>query len=128
MSFPVLTTALDLLRRTAEAVPSERLDDRTPCTAWTVAQVLLHAAGDQHGWAAVTAGGELPSYDPFNPPQRLDREVRDVVASAVEAATTAWATVDPAATSVRTPLPPAPELAPELAAAACALDAAVHAW
>jgi hypothetical protein len=29
---------------------------------------------------------------------------------------------------VSTPLPPVPELAPELAAAACALDAAVHAW
>jgi len=128
MSFPVLTTALDLLRRTADAVPAERLDDRTPCTDWTVAQVLLHAAGDQHGWAAFVAGGELPADDPFNPPSRLDREVPAVVAAAVDAATTAWAKVDPAAAAVRTPLPPVPELAPDLAAAACALDAAIHAW
>lgn len=128
MSFPVLTTALDVLRRTADAVPVGRFDDRTPCTSWTVAQVLLHAAGDQHGWAAFVAGGELPAYDPFNPPQRLDRDLAEVVAAAVDAATTAWAKVDPAGAPVRTPLPPAPELAPDLAAGACALDAAIHAW
>jgi len=29
---------------------------------------------------------------------------------------------------VRTPLPPTPTLPPHLAAAACALDAAIHAW
>jgi hypothetical protein len=36
--------------------------------------------------------------------------------------------VDPAAESVRTPLPPTPSLPPNVAAAACALDAAIHAW
>src|SRR5436305_4233593 len=82
MSFPVLTTALDVLRRTADAVPVGRFDDRTPCTSWTVAQVLLHAAGDQHGWAAFVAGGELPAYDPFNPPQRPDRDLAEGVPSA----------------------------------------------
>jgi hypothetical protein len=29
---------------------------------------------------------------------------------------------------VHTPLPPVPVMSPELAAAACALDAAIHAW
>jgi hypothetical protein len=41
---------------------------------------------------------------------------------------TAWADVDPAAQTLPTPLPPTPAMAPKLAAAACALDAAIHAW
>jgi uncharacterized protein (TIGR03086 family) len=128
VSFAVLTTALDLLHRTAAGVPADRLDDPTPCSAWTVTQVLLHAAGDQHAWASFVGTGSLPSYDPFNPPHRLDAGVEETVAAATEAAARAWATVDPEAESVRTPLPPVPVLAPRLAAAACALDAAVHAW
>lgn len=51
-----------------------------------------------------------------------------MITDAIDAATTAWAGVDPAAQTVPTPLPSAPTLAPELAAAACALDAAIHAW
>jgi uncharacterized protein (TIGR03086 family) len=129
VTFTVLTTALDALARvTTVAVDTDRLDDPTPCTDWTVAQVLFHAAGDQHAWASVVGAGSLPSYNPFDPPRRLDGGVQDTVAKAIEAATGAWAGVDPAASSVRTPLPPVPELAPALAAAACALDAAVHAW
>lgn len=129
MAFPVLITALDALRQaTAEAVRADRLDDPTPCPAWTVAQVLYHAAGDQHAWAATVGAGSLPSYDPFDPPRRLDAGVQETVDRAIEAATAAWAEVDATASSVPTPLPPTPELAPALAAAACALDAAVHAW
>jgi uncharacterized protein (TIGR03086 family) len=129
MTFTVLTTALDALRHvTAGAVRSDRLDDPTPCSEWTVAQVLFHAAGDQHAWASVVGSGSLPSYNPFDPPRRLDGGVEATVAKAVEAARGAWSGVDPTATAVRTPLPPVPELAPEVAAAACALDAAVHAW
>jgi uncharacterized protein (TIGR03086 family) len=128
MSFPALTTALELLRDAATGIPADRLDDPTPCSAWTVSQVLFHAAGDQHAWASFVGTGTLPSYDPFSPPHRLDRDVEDVVTAAIEAATAAWAQVDSAAESVRTPLPPAPTMTPELAAAACALDAAVHAW
>jgi uncharacterized protein (TIGR03086 family) len=125
----VLTTALDALRHAAAgAVETDRLDDPTPCSKWTVAQVLFHAAGDQHAWASVVGAGSLPSYDPFDPPRRLDGGVQDTVAKAIEAATGAWAGIDPTASSLRTPLPPTPELAPALAAAACALDAAVHAW
>jgi uncharacterized protein (TIGR03086 family) len=128
MTFQVLDTALDLLGRTAAAVPADRFDDPTPCTDWSVAQVLFHAAGDQHAWASFVGSGSLPSYDPFNPPSRSDYGIDEVVKDAIEAAASAWAEVDPAAESVRTPLPPVPALAPELAAAACALDAAVHAW
>jgi uncharacterized protein (TIGR03086 family) len=124
----VLTTALDLLAGTASGVPADLLDDPTPCPAWSVAQVLFHAAGDQHAWASFVGSGTPPSYDPFAPPQRLDRGVEDVVKDAIEAATTAWAQVDPSGESVPTPLPPVPTMAPPLAAAACALDAAIHAW
>jgi uncharacterized protein (TIGR03086 family) len=129
VTFTVLTTALDALRDvTTVAVETGRLDDPTPCTEWTVAQVLYHAAGDQHGWASTVGAGSPPSYNPFDPPRRLDDGVQDTITKAIEAATGVWAGVDPASSSVRTPLPPVPEMPPALAAAACALDAAVHAW
>jgi len=129
MTFTVLTTALESLRQvTAAAAASGRLDDPTPCADWTVAQVLLHAAGDQHAWASVVGSGASPSYNPFDPPRQLDGGVEEAVAKAIEAATAAWAGVEPTDESVQTPLPPVPTLAPALAAAACALDAAVHAW
>jgi uncharacterized protein (TIGR03086 family) len=129
VTFTVLTTALDALRHvTTVAVSTDRLDRPTPCTDWTVAQVLFHAAGDQHAWASTVGAGSLPSYNPFDPPRQLDGGVEDAITKAIEAATGTWAGVDPAAASVRTPLPPVPEMTPALAAAACALDAAVHAW
>jgi uncharacterized protein (TIGR03086 family) len=128
VTFPVLATALDLLGGTAAGVTADRLDDPTPCSAWSVAQVLFHAAGDQHAWASFVGSGTLPSYDPFAPPHRLDRGVDEVVKDAIDAARAAWAQVDPAGEPVSTPLPPVPTMAPPLAAAACALDAAIHAW
>ncbi|MFC7532987.1 TIGR03086 family metal-binding protein [Actinoplanes sp. GCM10030250] len=129
MTFAVLDTALDALRHvTTAAVATDRLDDPTPCSPWTVAQVLFHAAGDQHAWASTAGAGSPPSYNPFDPPHRLDVGVQETIAKAIEAAVGAWSAVDPAASTVRTPLPPVPEMAPALAAAACALDAAVHAW
>src|SRR3954470_9867546 len=62
------------------------------------------------------------------PPTTLDREVGDLIGPAVQAATVAWASVGSDVESVRSPLPPFPTMAPELAAGACALDAAIHAW
>jgi uncharacterized protein (TIGR03086 family) len=128
VTFPVLTTALEQLHRVAAGVPADRLDDPTPCAQWTVAQVLHHAAGDQHAWASVVGSAAQPSYNPFSPPHRLDQSAAEVVGSAVEVANQVWAQVDPAAAALPTPLPPVPTLEPGLAAAACALDAAVHAW
>jgi uncharacterized protein (TIGR03086 family) len=127
VTFTVLLTALDALRRVT-AVAADRPDDPTPCSEWTVAQVLFHAAGDQHAWASTVGAGSSPSYNPFDPPRRLDDGIEETVAKAIEAATGIWAGVDPTAATVNTPLPPVPELPPALAAAACALDAAVHAW
>jgi uncharacterized protein (TIGR03086 family) len=128
MTFPVLTASLEQLRRVTAGIPAGRLDDPTPCPHWTVAQVLLHAAGDQHAWASCVGSSPLPSYDPFAPPRHLDATTEDLIGAAIEAATTAWANVGPTAETVRTPLPPLPTMTPELAAGACALDAAIHAW
>ena len=128
MNFPVLTTSLDLLRGVAAEIPDDRLDAPTPCAQWAVTQVLLHAAGDQHAWASTVGAADPPGYNPFAPPDRLADKIERVVGDAIDAATTAWAGVDPGAEAVPTPLPPVPKMPAQLAAAACALDAAVHAW
>jgi uncharacterized protein (TIGR03086 family) len=128
MTFLVLTTSLDLLRRVASRVPTDQLDNPTPCLDWTVAQVLLHAGGDQHAWASTVSSSPPPAYNPFTPAKQLDTTIEGLIEPAVRAATAAWAAIDPAAESVSTPLPPFPTMAPELAAATCALDAAIHAW
>lgn len=126
MPFPVLDTALAALRDVAAGTPADTLDDPTPCSQWTVAQVLFHAAGDQHAWAASVGNGSMPAYNPFDPPRSMDEGVDNVVTTAVSAATSAWSDID--GELVATPLPPVPVLPPAVAAAACALDAAVHAW
>ncbi|HEY3090045.1 MAG TPA: TIGR03086 family metal-binding protein [Jatrophihabitantaceae bacterium] len=126
--FAVLAESLELLNQVASAVPTDKLDDPTPCADWTVAQVLLHAAGDQHAWASVVGSSPQPSYNPFAPPTQLAGTLDELIDPAIAAATAAWARIDTAAESVPTPLPPVPTLPAELAAAACALDAAVHAW
>src|SRR5215469_14388282 len=128
MTFPVLTGSLDLLYRVAAGVPADQLGAPTPCPQWTVAQVLLHAAGDQHVWASIVGPGSPPSYDPFAPPREPDGNLRQLITDAIDAASRAWADLDPTAQAVPTPLPPTPTMTPALAAAACALDAAIHAW
>lgn len=128
MGFEVLTTSLSALQRVAAGVGADALDLPTPCADWTVAQVLQHAAGDQHAWASFVGSGALPTYDPFNPPARPEGTVTALVDDAVAAAASAWDEVDPASDSVPTPLPPVPTLPADVAAAACALDAGIHAW
>ena len=128
MSLSVLATSLGLLRQVAVRVAADELDNPTPCSDWTVAQVLLHAAGDQHAWASTVGSCPQPGYNPFAPAKQLDSTIDELIEPAIQAATAAWAGVDPAADSVLTPLPPFPAMKPELAAATCALDAAIHAW
>ena len=127
MPFPVLTTSLGLLRQVATHVPAGQLGDPTPCSDWTVAQVLLHAAGDQHAWASSISTSPPPAYNPFAPAKQLDGSIDDLIEPAIQAATAAWAGVGPAV-DVPTPLPPFPAMTAELAAATCALDAAIHSW
>jgi uncharacterized protein (TIGR03086 family) len=123
----VITEALDLLSAAAAAVTDGQRDAPTPCTEWTVTQVLQHAAGDQLAWAAALGTGTGPQHNPFDPSGHLHGSVAELLAPAVASATAAWTAVAPGAGSVPTPLPQG-ALPAATAAAACALDAAVHAW
>jgi uncharacterized protein (TIGR03086 family) len=115
------------LRTVVAGVPDTAWGNPTPCEKWTVTQVLQHAAGDQIGYAAAIAGGPWPTEDPFAPSGHLDGDPQTAVAEAIRRSAAAWSTVDPDATEVPNPLPQGPMPA-WLAAGACALDAAVHAW
>jgi uncharacterized protein (TIGR03086 family) len=99
----------------------------TPCDQWNVTQVLQHAAGDQLAYVAAITGGPGPSENPFAPSGQLDRAPLAVADQALQAAADAWATVADDDPGVPTPLPQG-ALPAWLAAGACALDAAVHAW
>jgi uncharacterized protein (TIGR03086 family) len=123
----VIIEALDMLGTAGARVTDAQRDAPTPCTEWTVAQVLQHAAGDQLAWAAALGTGAGPQHNPFDPPGHLQGSVADLLAPAVAAATTAWTAVAPSNDPVPTPLPQG-ALPAATAAAACALDAAVHAW
>ena len=128
MSFEALSTALAALRGVAEGVAPDQIARPTPCTDWTVGQVLMHAAADQHVWAATVGSAAGPGYNPIDPPRGAEGGVARVVQEAVDAATATWAGVDSSAETLPTPLPPVPTLPADLAAAAAALDAAIHAW
>jgi uncharacterized protein (TIGR03086 family) len=123
----VLTQAHDSLLAAVRGVPSGGWSPSTPCERWSVAQVLQHAAGDQLGFAGILTGGPMPADDPFNPSGTIDGDPLALVSSATAAAARAFAAVDPQAAEVPVPVPP--NVLPfGLAIAACALDAAVHAW
>jgi len=123
----VIIEALDMLGTAGAGVTDAQRDAPTPCTEWTVTQVLQHAAGDQLAWAAALGTGAGPQHNPFDPSGDLHGSVAELLAPAVAAATTAWTAVAPDIDSVPTPLPQG-ALPAATAAAACALDAAVHAW
>ena len=123
----IITDSLDLLRNAAALINDSNRQAPTPCSEWTVTQVLQHALGDQLAWAAATGTGTGPSDNPFTPSGRLDGSIDDLTKLALDTATTAWARVRSDDNAVPTPLPQGP-LPAATAAAACALDAAVHAW
>ncbi|WP_323097111.1 TIGR03086 family metal-binding protein [Intrasporangium sp. YIM S08009] len=125
--WPLLSAAHDALRRTVDAVPADAWGDPTPCEAWSVAQVLQHAAGDQLGYAGVLTGRGFPSFDPFAPSGVLDGDPRAFLAPTLDASAAAFSTIAPDDAAVAVPLPQGPLAAP-VAVGACALDAAIHAW
>jgi len=125
-SFPVLDRAHAALVAVAAGVDSHQLTAPTPCSDWTVAQVLQHAAGDQRAYALAITGTDGPDGDPFAPSGDLAGGVEALVGPAVAASSGAFATVDAAATTP-VPVPPG-QLPGSDAAAAAALDAGVHAW
>jgi uncharacterized protein (TIGR03086 family) len=125
-NWTVITQSLDLLEAAAAAVGDATAQAPTPCTDWSVIQVLQHAAGDQLAWAAAIGVGTGPAENPFAPSGRLE-SIDDLVQPALAAARAAWASVKADDDAVPSPLPQGPLPAP-VAAGACALDAAVHAW
>ncbi|HUB38369.1 MAG TPA: TIGR03086 family metal-binding protein [Streptosporangiaceae bacterium] len=123
----VITESLDLLRAAAAEISDVNRDAPTPCAQWTVSQVLQHAAGDQLAWAAALGVGTGPAENPFAPSGRLEGGIDDLIKPALDVARTAWAGVRSDDDAVPTPLPQG-RLQAGVAAGACALDAAVHAW
>jgi uncharacterized protein (TIGR03086 family) len=121
---------LDTARATLRDVTAGLADDDlrpTPCVDWNVTQVVQHAAGDQRAWASSITGSAPPAENPFAPSGHLGASPVLIVDEALETSALAWASASAGAEQLPTPLPQGP-MAPDLAAAACALDAAVHAW
>ncbi|NKY89900.1 TIGR03086 family metal-binding protein [Nocardia veterana] len=124
----VLADAHRALADVVAGIGTAELELPTPCSQWTVAQVVQHAAGDQLAYAAALGVGTGPAYDPFAPSGVLDRAgAAALVSDAVDRTAAAWATVSEDTESVPTPLPHG-ALPTPVAAVMCALDAAVHAW
>lgn len=99
----------------------------TPCEAWTVAQVLQHAAGDQQAYAATLGEGAFPSYDPFAPSGAFDGDALELIEPPLAAASLAFSRIAADDPAVAVPLPQGSLTAP-IAVGAAALDAGVHAW
>ncbi|MEC3952092.1 TIGR03086 family metal-binding protein [Nocardia sp. CDC153] len=115
------------LAEVVAGVGADQWNNPTPCSEWTVAQVVQHAAGDQLAYAKFLGIGDGPSYNPFEPSGVIEGGAVELVTAAIEPTETAWATVSDDTESVPTPLPHG-ELPTPVAAVMCALDAAVHAW
>jgi uncharacterized protein (TIGR03086 family) len=128
---PILDEARALLRAAVASVPSDAWNNPTPCDAWTVTQVLQHAALDQLAWAGAVGGGPMPEENPFAPSGHIDTDPLGYADRALAASAPAWAKAGAGqgsgAGQVNTPLPQGP-MAPADAAAAAALDAAIHGW
>src|SRR4029077_1077298 len=104
----VLDEARAMLRAAVAGVPADRWQRPTPCTEWTVAQVLQHAALDQGAWAAVISGTQPSGEHPFAPSGELGAEPLAYAEAALEASAPAWAVVSADGGPVPTPLPTGP--------------------
>jgi uncharacterized protein (TIGR03086 family) len=122
----VLDEARALLRAAVTGVPADGWQQATPCEAWNVTQVLQHAALDQQAWGSILAGTPGPGENPFAPSGELGAEPLAYADHALDASAASWTAIGTAGT-VPTPLPQG-EMTPGDAAAAAALDAAIHAW
>ncbi|WP_062430334.1 TIGR03086 family metal-binding protein [Herbidospora daliensis] len=123
----VLAISYQALENAVAGVHDDQWDAATPCSQWTVAQVVQHAAADQLVWAGALGVGPGPAYDPFSPSGSIEGGAAELVKNAVEVGTAAWATVSDDTATVPTPLPHG-ELPTPVAMVMCALDALVHAW
>ncbi|WP_328541133.1 TIGR03086 family metal-binding protein [Streptomyces sp. NBC_00371] len=121
--FKLLVEAHDYLLTAARGVPAGAWGDSTPCSEWTVRQVLNHARLDQQA-LVMQITGVAPACDPFEPADATaDNPVAELTA-VLEAAAAAWESGRDAE-SVPTPMGPMPA---NMGTAAAALDAGIHAW
>ncbi|MCD9874420.1 TIGR03086 family metal-binding protein [Streptomyces guryensis] len=120
----VLTRAHAYLAEVVAGVPEPAWGAPTPCTEWTVRQVLNHARIDQQAYGLAITGGR-PDSDPFHPADALDGDPAAELDKVLRAVADAYAGLPADAEQAPTPLGPMPV---PLAAAAAAMDAAVHAW
>jgi uncharacterized protein (TIGR03086 family) len=126
-SWNILDKAHDVLRAAAGGVSPEQWGSPTPCADWTVGQVLQHAVGDQQAYAAVLTGSGFPDFDTFAPSGEFAAGPQAALDQALEATAAAYADVPHDDSMTAVPLPQGP-LPASVAAAAAALDAAVHGW
>jgi uncharacterized protein (TIGR03086 family) len=122
----VLDEARAILRAAVAGVPADGWQQATPCSQWDVTRVLQHAALDQQAWGAGLAGTPGPAENPFAPSGQLDAGPLTYADHALETSVAPWTAIGSAG-AVPTPLPQG-EMVPADAAAAAALDAAIHAW
>ena len=115
------------LRTVVGALADSDLDRPTPCSQWSVTQVLRHAAGDQIGYAALLDGESGPDENPFAPSATAPDDPKAFLELALNRSAAAWAAVDPDTEQVAVPVPPN-KLSARVGAGAAGLDAAVHAW
>ncbi|MFJ8436647.1 TIGR03086 family metal-binding protein [Kitasatospora sp. NPDC094019] len=124
--FALLAGAHEYLLTAVRGVPESAWGAPTPCSEWTVRQVLNHARLDQQA-LVMQITEEAPAGDPFDPADAPAGGTGDTVAelaAVLAGAAKAWESVRDAG-SVPTPMGPMPAAA---GAAVAALDAAVHAW
>lgn len=120
----VLTRSHDYLREVVAAVPDSAWAAPTPCSEWTVRQVLNHARIDQQAYGLVLTG-DRPDSDPFHPADALDGDPFAALDKVLRAVAEGYGGLPADADQVPTPLGPMPL---PFAAATAAMDAAVHAW
>ncbi|KOU76881.1 hypothetical protein ADK61_13780 [Streptomyces sp. XY66] len=121
--FELLADAHDFLLAAVRGVPDGAWGDPTPCSQWTVRQVLNHARLDQQA-LVMQITGVAPASDPFDPADATGGDPVAELAAVLEAAAAAWESRRDDE-SVPTPMGPMPA---GVGAAAAALDAGIHAW
>lgn len=126
-TWTILEESHDALRKVVRGLADTDWNRPTPCTDWDVTQVFQHVVGDQIAYAAFIIGGPGPAENPFDPSGVLPDRPHDLLEDALAQSANAWATVAQDEETVPVPIPPN-KLTAELGVAACAHDAAVHAW
>ncbi|MGW3668444.1 TIGR03086 family metal-binding protein [Streptomyces sp. NPDC005141] len=121
----LLTRAHARLREVVAGVPEGAWGAPTPCSEWTVRQVLNHARLDQQAYGAAITGSGWPDGDPFHPVDGLEADAAAALDKVLADVADVYRGLSPDAEEVATPLGPLPF---PVAAAAGAMDAAVHAW